>query len=164
MRPLDPKLADQHFVIGERYILVVAVQRSDESHSHYFGVVNYAWENLPHDVAAQFPDAESLRHRALIATGWCDARSFVAISPKQALELAAFISHGRENSVISVHDNVVVELTAKSQSYDEMGKDAFGKSKEDVIEYCAAQVGLTVEELVKASRAAFDARKGKRLK
>jgi hypothetical protein len=162
--PLAPKLADQHFVIGQDYSLSERRDRSDKSHSQYFSVVQWAWDNLPEELAEQLPDPEDLRAKALIATGYATPRQFVARSNAQALEIAAFISVYSGYRVISIHENIVTELQAKSQSYKAMGADEFKASKKDVIEYCAALIGVTVESLVKASKADWEVRKQKVVK
>lgn len=159
--PLSPKLADQHFVIGENYRLSEIRDRSDKSHSQYFACVSWAWDNLPEELAEQLPDPEDLRAKALIATGYATPRQFVARNNAEALKIAAFISVYSGYRVISIHENIVTELQAKSQSYKAMGADEFKASKEDVIEYCAALIGVTVEALVKASKADWEVRKRK---
>lgn len=162
--PLLPKFADKHFVIGCDYVLSEARDRSDKSHSQYFATVQWAWDNLPEELAEQLPDPEDLRAKALIATGYATPRQFVARNNAEALKIAAFISVYSGYRVISIHENIVTELQAKSQSYKAMGADEFKASKKDVIEYCAALIGVTVEALVKASKADWEVRKQKAVK
>ena len=158
--PVHPQAAEKHFVGGQVYVLSETRDRSDKSHSQYFAVIQWAWDNLPEDVSAQFPTPEDLRARALIASGYAKSRQFIGSTNKQAVELAAFIGHGRENyAVVSVHENVVTELTAQSQNHKAMGREQFQKSKEAVFEYCAAMCGVSVEDLVKASRVDYAERK-----
>ncbi len=157
--PVHPQFAERHFVGGQIYTLSETRDRSDASHSQYFAVIQWAWDNLPEDVSEQFPTPEDLRARALIATGYAKSRQFVASTNAQAIKLAAFIGFGHDYSVVSVHETIVTELTAQSQSYKAMGREVFQKSKDAVVDYCAAMCGVSVDELVKASRADFAERK-----
>lgn len=159
MLPLHPKFADTHFVVGERYTLSEVRDRSDKSHNQYFACIAWAWESLPEDQAEQFPTAEHLRARALIASGYASSRQFVASTNSQAVRLAAFIGDGREYGVVSVNENTVTELTPISQAYKAMGSKAFQASKEAVLEYCAVMIGVSVEQLVAASKVDWEARK-----
>lgn len=164
MRPLTPKIADKHFVIGCDYVLSEKRDRSDKSHSQFFACVQWAHDNLPEEIAEQLPDPEDLRAKALIATGYAETRQFVAKNNAEALNTAVHLSAYQGYRVISIHENIVTELRAKSQSYKAMGADEFKASKEDVIEYCAAVIGVSVDELVKASKADWEARKQRKEK
>lgn len=159
MRPFTPKLADKHFVIGCDYVLSEKRDRSDKSHSQFFACLQWAHDNLPDELAEALPDPEDLRAKALIATGYATPRQFVARTNAEALKIAAFISVYSGYRVLSIHENIVTELQAKSQSYKAMGAEEFKASKKDVIEYCSALIGVTVEALVKASKADWEARK-----
>lgn len=160
MRPLLPKFADRYFVIGEEYRLREG--RSEKSEGHFFGVIHWAWVNLPEEHTAAFPNAEDLRKRALIATGWANSRQLVLGTNAQAIAAAAFLGACEGYRVVSVHENIVTELTPRSQDRESMGADDFQKSKDDAIEYCAVMVGVSVEELVKASHSDFARRNGKK--
>jgi hypothetical protein len=157
--PANPSLAARHFSPGTEYRLALA--RSDRSHNHYFGAINWAWDNLPEDEAARFPTADDLRKRALIACGHAVARQLVCDTEEGAVRAAAFIGAGKEYSVVSVYGDVVTELTAKSQDRESMDEVEFQKSKDDVISYCAALIGVSVDELLKASRADYAKRSSK---
>ena len=152
MLPVYPRLADRYFAVGESYWLAEPKERSDKSHSQYFAVIYKAWENLPEALALEFPSAEDLRARALIACGYANSRQFVATTKGEAVRLAAFIRHGREYSVVTVSGFTVTEFTAMSQSFKAMGKDAFQASKTAVFEYLAAMLSVTVAQLVNHSQ------------
>ncbi|HYA07739.1 MAG TPA: hypothetical protein VEF90_17765 [Xanthobacteraceae bacterium] len=154
MVPAYPRLADRHFVVGENYRLAPPQERSKKSHDHFFAALDKAWENLPEGLALEFPSAEDLRARALIACGYANSRQFVASSKAEAVRLAAFIRHGREYSVVAVNGCAVTEFTAQSQSLKAMGPKEFQKSKQAVLEYVAAMVGVSVEELARNSKEA----------
>lgn len=152
MIPLYPRLADKHFIVGEKYRLAQPEERSGKSHSHYFAVIHHAWQNLPEALALEFSTAEDLRARALIAAGYANTRQFVASTKAEAVRLAAFIRHGRAYSVVSVHEFVVTEFVAQSQSLKAMGAKTFQESKEAVFEYVAVQIGVTVPQLVQSAK------------
>lgn len=145
--PLKPKLADQHFVVGEVYPLEVREDRSINSHRHYFASVNQAWLNLPEAIGEKFATADHLRKYALIQTGYHDARSIVCASPEEAAKVATFIKPMDEFAVIFTDGPLVNVLTAKSQSVRSMDKRTFQKSKDDVLTYIASMIGTTAGEL-----------------
>ena len=45
--PYQAKLADERFVVGERYAMVEHHERSSASHAHYFATLHDLWLNLP---------------------------------------------------------------------------------------------------------------------
>ena len=159
MKPLNPKLADKHFVIGLNYWLREG--RSAETESHYFACVEWAWRSLPED-NFEFPEFHDLRKRALIACGYANSRQLVCDTNDGAYRTAAFVGAGEGYRIVSVYENIITELTARSQDRESMDAETFQKSKDAVIEYCAAMIGVTVEDLIKASRADFDERKATR--
>lgn len=151
MVPLRPRLADKEYVIGEEYRLGVIEERSGASHRHFFASVEDAWSNLPDDLADRFPTADHLRRHALIRCGYYDASEIVASSKAEALRVASFIRPMDEYALVIVKDCVVRRLTAKSQSMKAMGREEFQKSKTDVLEWCASQIGVKPEQLGKAA-------------
>jgi hypothetical protein len=145
--PRYPKMADQHLTIGETYVMVEHLDRSEASHRHFFVCVNEAFKNLPERFAGQFANPDSLRKHALIMTGFCDTRSIVCSSKAEAQRLAAFIRPVDPDSVVVVHEAMVQQLTAQSQSYRSMGKDRFGESKSAVLTYLAEMMGVEAATL-----------------
>jgi hypothetical protein len=139
--------ADKMFVVGETYVLTEEMGRSDVSHRHEFAWLRDAWLSLPEGVGAEFPTAEALRKRALIATGWANARQFVAATPEDAARMAAWIVPRDEYAIVTVDGCVVTELTAMSQRKKAMGNDDFQASKTAVLEYVAGLLGCTTDEL-----------------
>ncbi|WEX10337.1 hypothetical protein [Chelativorans sp. AA-79] len=149
------KRADQAYVIGEVYLLVEQQERSSESHRHYFASIKEGWENLPENIAAEFPTPEHLRKRALIKAGYYDSHSIVCSSKAEALRLAAFIRPLDEYGVVRVDGAVVTRYTAKSQSMRAMGKREFQASKEKVLDVIASMIEVSRDELQRnAGRAA----------
>lgn len=155
MLPLNPRIADKQYVVGEVYRLEPREERSGASHSHYFAALNEAHANLPEYLAEQFPTVDHLRRWALIKAGFCDQRSVVAASKAEALKIAAFMKPMDPFAVVTAVNAVVTVFTAKSQSMKAMGKDAFEDSKTAVLEIAAQMVGASVTTLKQnAGRAA----------
>jgi hypothetical protein len=77
---------------GEIITVEEVKERSAKSHRHYFAVINEAWQNLPEDLADEFPNAEALRKRALIKNGLChaDGNCSAPTTPRRGKAVAAF--------------------------------------------------------------------------
>ena len=148
MRPATPfmaKKADEIFVIGLKYPLVVHEDRSMSSHNFYFANLAEAFSNLPHDLEAEYPTFEHFRAKGLIRTGHRDERVIFCETPELAQLFAAFIRPKDDYAIISVNDCTVVEWTAKSQSRKAMGAKEFQASKRDVLSWAWALVGVDPE-------------------
>lgn len=144
----SPMLADELYGPGEVLLLAPVDERSEISHRHEFAWLREAWENLPEALAADYPSAEHLRKRALIATGWCDVRDYPATSRAEALRLAATLKAELDDyAVVIVRDAVVRVCRAKSQARGKMNKADFQASKEAVLTYAANLLGVTAKEL-----------------
>lgn len=148
------KEADKHFVIGEQYALIEHHARSSKTHAHYFAVINEAWQNLPEDIASDYPTAEHLRKKALIACGYADERSIVCASKAEAVRVAAFIRPMDDFAVVLTSGIVVKVFTAKSQSLRAMGATEFAASKTAVLEWLAGLLSVTPKELKAQGEAA----------
>lgn len=149
------RLADNQFVIGESYLMSQYEDRSAKSHSHQFAWLAEAWKNLPDDMIERWPTPEHLRKYALIGCGFATNRQFVASSKAEALRIAAFLRPKDEYAVVIVHECVVNEWTAVSQSRKAMGAVWFQRSKQAVLEFVAGLIGVPPETLSKeAGRAA----------
>jgi hypothetical protein len=134
---------------GTWYHLTEHQERSQESHRHEFAEIDEAWKNLPERLAGQFPTSTHLRKHALIRTGWCDSRHFVASSKAEALRLAPFIRAFDEYSLVTVAGQTVTVLTALSQSRRAMGKKRFQASKDAVLAFVAELIGTSPATLAK---------------
>ena len=148
--PFFAKRADQQYEAGKTYLLLEMHERSEASHRQYFASINDAWSSLPDGMAVDFPTPDILRRHALIMTGFRRERKFVASSKAEARKIAAFLrpqSVSDDYAIISVHENIVIEWKAKSQSYKEMGKVDFQKSKQAVLDFVAELIGVTPETL-----------------
>lgn len=147
MRPVHSTYADRHYVVGERYTLVVHEERSTASHRHEFAWLAEAWKNLPEGLKDLYPSPDHLRKRALITAGHYHEEAVDAGSNAAALRVAAYVRKSDEFAHVIVRGPIVLIHTAKSQSRRAMGKDDFQRSKDDVMEIVAALVGITPSEL-----------------
>lgn len=139
--PVYPRLADKHYVVGQKYRLVVEEERSEATHRHEFAWLREAWKNLPEDLAMEYPTAEHLRKRALIEAGYYDETIVDAGSKAAALRIAAFIRPMDDFAVVFVRDCFVIKRTAKSQSRRAMDKKTFQASKQAIMDIVAAMIG-----------------------
>jgi len=154
-RPLPNflRIAREHYGEGEIVSMLPHEERSRASHSHYFACVTEAWKNLPEHLTERYPSAEALRKHALIQTGHHDAEHFVCKFKTEAVRLAAALNSKADYSLVIIDGKIVTRLTAKSQNLQSMGKEAFAKSKDDVLSYLADLVGVTQAELSQARAA-----------
>lgn len=146
--PRFHNLVNAQFVVGERYRLAEADERSAKSHNHFFAAVSNAWMNLPDDLATQFATPDALRKHALILTGFRKERKFVASSKVEARKIAAFLKpEGDDYSIIAVNENVIVEWRAESMSYKSMGRKRFMEAKQATLQFLADLIHVKPEEL-----------------
>lgn len=142
----------EHFGQGEIATFAVHEERSMPSHGHYFAALHELWLSLPEDQTGRFLNEEAFRKHALIATGWRDERSIVCASKAEAERVAAFIKPLDVYAIVIAREAVVTVYTAKSQSMRAMGKADFQKSKDDVLAWAAAQVGVDPSSAREAAR------------
>lgn len=147
MVPRRKAMASRVYVDQEWYRLAPHEERSTNSHNFFFAALHEAYQNLPEAVSDRFVNSDHFRKDCLIEAGFYDERSFVCTSKAEAARLAAFLKPINEYARIVVHGVVVIERTAKSQSYKAMGREEFGRSKTAVLEIAAALIGATVETL-----------------
>lgn len=145
--------ADKAYVVGEVYRLVEHHDRSMNSHRHFFAALNEAWKNLPDELLDEYPTAEVLRKKALIRKGYADERSIVCASKAEAQRMAAFMRPMDDYAIVTFRDAVVRVYVAKSQSVKAMPKGEFQRSKDDVLDFVAALIGVSTDELAKAQAA-----------
>lgn len=155
MIPLNPRLADKYYVVGETYRMVPQEDRSQASHRAYFAAIREAWQNLPEQYADHLPTDEHLRKWALIKAGYRDERTIACASKAEAQRIAAFIKPMDDYAVVVAREAVVTVYTAKSQSMRAMGRRDFEESKHKVLDVVASLVETDVETLKEnAGRAA----------
>lgn len=155
MRPVGrfAAQAKTEFVAGENYLLEVIEQRSAKSHAHYFSVISECWANLRDQDAERFKTPEQLRKWALIKCGYFDLQSLVCSSNAEAIRVQAFMKPIDEFAVVTVHDNIVLRFTAKSQSTRAMGAKDFQESKQRVLDLLADMIGTTTKQLSESGSA-----------
>lgn len=144
LRPLRPRVADEHLTVGEVYTLVPHEERSQASHNHYFAAINERWQSLPDDLMAEYPTAEHLRKKMLIRAGYADERSIVCASKAEAQRVAAFIRPMDAYAIVDAREAVVRVYTAQSQSMKAMGKQSFQASKDAVLSAINDLLGIKV--------------------
>ena len=151
MRPVGrfAKTADREFVVGQVYRMAEIEERSAKTHANYFACLHDAWLNLPEDDHDRWPTEDHLRKFALIKVGYADERSIVCASKAEAQRVAAFIRPIDGFALVTVSECVVRIFTAQSQSMKSMGRDAFQKSKQAVLDYVAGLIGTSAEALAK---------------
>lgn len=149
MNPLNPRLADRYYVVGETYRLEPREDRSQKSHGHYFASIQEAFQNLPEHLAERYATADHLRKWALIKAGYSDARSVVCASKAEALRVAAFIRPLDDFALVVALECVVTVYTAKSQSLRAQGKKDFQRVKDRVLDIVSGMIGVGVEDLKK---------------
>lgn len=142
---------------GEIVLVSIERGRSMTSHKHQFAWVKDAWANLP-DEAQGLPWAETpetLRKHALIACGYhqttvidCGANA-TARRVKAALVAAEARAHGY--AVGQVRGPVVTVWTPESQSVRAMGGKRFQESKSAIMDWIAAKLGVTADDLRRAA-------------
>lgn len=143
MVPRHPRRADQLFVVGEVYPLIVHEDRSSATHNHEFAWLREAWLNLPEVMADLYPTPEHLRKRALIEAGYYDETIVDAGNNAAALRVAAVFRAREEFSLVIVRGPAVVIRTAKSQSRRAMNKKEFQESKTAIMEVISTIVGVS---------------------
>lgn len=138
---------------GEHVVIEIHRARSGNSHKHQFAWVNEAWQNLPED-AEGLPWAETpetLRKHALIATGWHDTYTIDCGSNAAGSRMKAHLIAAERRAcgyaIGQLKGPILTVWTPKSQSLRAMGAKDFQKSKDDILQWIAAKVGVTPEEL-----------------
>ena len=141
---------------GDVVIVEIDHPRSQNSHRHQFAEINEAWRHLPESLqeAPWAASPETLRKHALIATGFADTYSIdcgakaTAERVRMALASAEAGKHGY--AIAKVRGPLVIVWTPQSQSMRAMGGKRFQESKQAVLNWIAAQIGVEAEELRRA--------------
>lgn len=147
--PRFAKLCDQQFVVGERYNLVEESDRSQASHNHFFASLHDLWLNLPESAGEE--SFERFRKRGLIETGFCSENTLLLSSPDDAMRAAVELRIADQFSIVVVADCAVRIYRAESQSRRAMGAKRFNESKQKVLDWAAAQVGVHADQAGRAA-------------
>ena len=146
--------ADEQFVVGERYRLAEENERSNASHAHEFAWLTEAWNSLPDELLAQYPNSEMLRKHGLIAKGFCTMVQHVCKSEAEAQRLAAILKPYDAYAVVVARGTVVTVYTAISQSRRAMGAPQFQQSKQALMEFVGDLLGVDPQTIGKVEKAA----------
>lgn len=148
------RMAAEHMVVGQRYRMVEEAERSTASHNHEFAWLTEAWNSLPDELLAQYPNKEVLRKHGLIAKGYCTVVQHVCPTKAEAERLTAILKPRDIYAVVVQRGNVVTEYTAVSQSRRAMGNPQFQQSKTALMEFVGDLLGVDPETLGKVEQAA----------
>jgi hypothetical protein len=154
MIPLRLQVAAKAYEVGRRYWLEEVSERSWISHQQQFAWIKDAWDNLPEQLADTFPSAEHLRKAALIATGWHRETIVDAGNAAAALRVAAYARGEDEFAHVLTRGSTVVVRKARSQrmhGLDRMDRDEFQRSKDDILHWIGALVGVEPDQLTRAT-------------
>lgn len=132
---------DRELVIGEILHWQEIKERSGKSHKFYFATVYDYWLNLPEAIAVEFPNSESLRHYALIKTGWCSIDKMICANNREAVNSSALLTKAIPYCICEIVGNVLTLYRARSQACRAMKKDEFQKSSRDVLDLLEHMVG-----------------------
>lgn len=154
-------VANEQFVVGQTYRLVEEAERSEVSHRHEFAWLKSAWMSLPENMADDFPTSEHLRKRALVATGFYDEQIIDAGTQAAALRVAMGVRSfpGEDFSHVVTRGGLVVIRRPKSQSRRAMDKAEWQASKTAILEWVAALIEVTPEQLSKQGQGPGSAEK-----
>jgi hypothetical protein len=141
-KPWNLALARKHYEPGGTYALVVHDERSQASHNEYFASLDTRWQTLPFALEPEYPSRESLRHKALIKTGYAIEHDFVLPTDATATLFAAALIEADDEvyTIVEVRGHVVRRYRAQSQSYRAMGRKVFEESKQAVLNYIDREI------------------------
>jgi hypothetical protein len=151
--PRYREVAKRQFAAGGEHVLEESAERSLASHGHFFASLHDLFDSVPEKMAPRWPTAEHFRKWLLIETGWFDEKEFDMESEKHAKALGTFIRTNDAFARISIHGRKVIVRTAKSQSMKAMGKEDFGRSKNDVLDLASQLVGVDPKTVSKGRAA-----------
>lgn len=146
--------ADEQFTVGQRYRMVEENERSPASHAHEFAWLTEAWNSLPDELLAQYPNSEMLRKHGLIAKGFCTMVQHVCATKAEAERLAGILKPYDAYAVVVARGPVVTVYTAVSQSRRAMGAAQFQQSKQALMEFVGDLLGVDPQTIGKVEKAA----------
>jgi len=138
---------------GDLVIVEIDHPRSQSTHKHQFAEIADAWRHLPEAEQSQpwATTPETLRKHALIACGYCHSAPIDcgtnAAATRVAPPLHAEANRGHGYAITVIRGPVVTLYTPESQSQRAMGGKRFQESKSAVLDWIAAKIGVTPEQL-----------------
>jgi hypothetical protein len=156
MVPTRPDAARGVYELARHYWLEEVDERSWISHRHEFAFIADAWGNLPEALMELYPTPEHLRKAALIATGWYRENLIEAGSKEGARRVAAYVKGSDEFAHVVISGPAVIVKKARSQrthGLDRMQRKEFEASKQAILNWIANLIGVSAEDLQKATAA-----------
>ena len=147
MVPLSRAMARARFETGRVYVLEASDQRSWQAEKHYQACLQKGWGTLPEHWREKFANPEQMREYVLIREGFSNCRLIALTCPEQASAVAAHAQAIAPMALVVISDDVVAVHTAKSQDRATMGAEEWVRSKRLVLEWVAAAIGVTVDQL-----------------
>lgn len=135
---------DRELVIGETMTWEIVHQRSSETHRHLFACLKNAWENLPEDLAVQFPSPEALRKWGLIQIGHCTMTRLAFANNTEAMKAATLMREIDGYSEIGVNGNTVVMRRARSIAVRAVSSAEFKEIKDKLLTTLSQLIGADV--------------------
>lgn len=141
------KLANEQFVVGDRYVMQIGSQISASKRAMFHATLQDIYVNLPDDIAANYLDKEHFRKCLTIGCGFATEVQFVAASKAEAMRLAAALRTTDAYSVVQVKDAVVTQWRAKSTSARAMDGREFSALVDAVLAKAGDLVGVEPKAL-----------------
>lgn len=143
--PRHRRLADAHFMVGQRYTVQIQGERSQAEHDHQFAELIDIWHSLPDHIAEQFPSPDHFRKALLIDAGFFKETMLDAGTNAAALRVAALMRADDEFARVVVRGPLVVRRVAKSQKRAEMPVKEFREAKQKILEMARHLIGIEPE-------------------
>lgn len=118
------------------------VMSADPMRRRFFAAIRDAHANLSDELLQRFPSSETLRKHALIAAGWCDAKTLAAGSKAAAPGIAAAIKSMDRYCVVTVRGDVLTVYTARSMSRRSLLKPQFKEVSDKAFAWIARTTGV----------------------
>ena len=145
------KALDAELVVGEQYVIEPQKAVSEKARRFFHAQLAEIWQSLPEEVAERWPTVESFRKAGLIACGYSFKTEAVCATNQQAQALAASYARLDDYVVVEIRDRVIAVWTARSQKRNAMDAETRKAANRAVLEWAAAQVGVTPEQAREAA-------------
>ena len=141
------KALDAEMVIGDQYYIEPQKPASEKARRFFHAQLADLWQGLPEEIAERWPTVESFRKAGLIACGYCHKVEAVCATNQQAQALAASYTRLDDYVVVEIRDSVISVWTARSQRRNAMDAAERKAANAAVLEWAAAQVGVSSEQV-----------------
>jgi hypothetical protein len=155
--PFSGECTDRSLEDGKVYRIKIDEQRYWPRHEWFMAFVREAWESLPDEEHNKYRNADHFRKRMLIAAGYATVQKMPMPSEEAATMMATYLGKLTDDySIVTTAQNVVIVMTAKSQSLGDVGKptgmeneEEFKRSCNDVVECIARLYGITPDTIAR---------------